>query len=147
MVTTPTAVAARLAEAGHTVIVCLFTGELKPAYLEPMTRDPQPPIGLAFDGSFVSIYREQLSQNPALHDGALLVGRATAKRSYRIDGWSMRLFPPPTAASLAANRGSAFASCLRMSAVSGVDGLILASQDEVLKFVAGEVVSRKIESF
>jgi len=123
-----------------TAIICLFTGRLPP-FCEAMSRLPSPEIGMPLDGSFHALFAEATKLNPAIHDGAIMVGRTSPSDAYLIAGWSFRLFaghapttPPVT------NRGSAFNSCLSMSQVEGVDRIYLATRGRLEKFVAGRSI-------
>jgi len=121
-----------------TVMACLFTGELFPPFCSPMLRSPNPGVGMTWDGGFARVLRDVLAFNPSIHDGAVMVGRRTAEESYRILGWSFRLFPPESAYSAQPNRGSAFNSCLAMSNVTNIDCVYLQSVYGVFSFVRGD---------
>jgi hypothetical protein len=122
-----------------TVILCLFTGARLPAACEPMVRFPVPRTDILFDGRFPQELAQAIAQNPAVEDGAIMVGRVSAAVPYRVVGWSFRLFPPSTLVKAPANRGSAFNSCLAMSTVSTVDRVYLVSGSGVFAFYYGEV--------
>jgi hypothetical protein len=122
---------------GSPVIACLYTGLAVPSYCEPMPRTPEPATGTAFDINFSSVFRQALAANPAVHDGAILIGREKASDAYHVVGWSYRLFPPPGPAAAEPNRGSAFNSCLAMSNVEAIDRIYLASTDGVFIFRHG----------
>jgi hypothetical protein len=126
-----------------TVIVCLFTGSKLPAGCVAMSRHPVPKTGMHFDISFADVFADATRLNPAIHDGAVMVGRHSAAEPYKIMGWSFRLFPnervdgPP-------NRGSAFNSAQAMSRVPTVDAVYWVSGKDVFRFCDGAsaVVSR-----
>lgn len=121
----------------ETLIACFYTGKAFPAFVESMLRDPPPPVGMPFDRNFVDLYRSVSKLNPAVHDGAVLIGRVSAAETYRVQGWSFRMFPPAAETAAAPNRGSAYNSCLAMSVVSSVDLLCLVSHSELVRFRAG----------
>jgi hypothetical protein len=50
---------------------------------------------MAFDEKFSLVFVQALVANPAIHDGAILIGRQGDRDTYRILGWSYRLLPPP----------------------------------------------------
>jgi hypothetical protein len=106
-----------------------------------MLRIPAPPLGAFLDAAFPQAYRDAISINPEAHDGAILAGRKTPLDLYAITGWSYRLYPPSATDTSASNRGSAFHSCLAMSALHEVDGVILFARGERFIFVRGEVAS------
>src|SRR5262249_8113244 len=107
---------------GTTLIVCLFTGPALPARCAPMPRRPAPNVGMPFDIAFPNLSSAATQQNPALHGGAVMVGRGDAPEPYRIVGWSFRLFPEAVPGA-PANRGSAFNSAQAMSEVPTVDAV------------------------
>jgi hypothetical protein len=120
-----------------TYIICLFTGDL-PAACEAMPRLPSPQTGIPFDDSFPEVLAQAVNLNPAVHDGAIMVGRTDSGCAYQVAGWSFRLFAGHArAATNASNRGSAFNSCLAMSIVEGVDCIYLASGKHLEKFEHG----------
>jgi hypothetical protein len=110
-----------------TVILCFYTGGL-PSDCAPMPRDPAPTVGSPFDERFASVLADATRLNPAVHDGAIMIGRTGAGSPYLISGWSFRLFAKAKILSIETNRGSAFNSCLAMSMVDGVDALYLISK-------------------
>ncbi|MBN9676480.1 hypothetical protein [Salipiger bermudensis] len=120
-----------------TLIVCFFTGEGAPPHTAAMLRVPAPPIASSVMDSFHVQIDAAIELNPAVHDGAILVGRSRTSEDYAIRGWSYRLFPPHNGACQEANRGSAFNSGLAMSTVEGIDAVYLASNNTVSKFVHG----------
>jgi hypothetical protein len=89
---------------------------------------------MAFDEKFSLVFVQALVANPAIHDGAILIGRQGDRDTYRILGWSYRLLPPPGPTAAEANRGSAFNSCLAMSNVKTIDRIYLVSADGVFRF-------------
>jgi hypothetical protein len=117
-------------------LLCLYTGEAPP-YCAPMLRDPAPAIGVSLGRGFIMSYRTALKDNPAVHDGAVLLGRRARDSQYCVTAWSMRLYPPPAAQAATANRGSAFNSCLEMSCVAGVDRMYMVSEGRLICFSAG----------
>lgn len=124
------------ASIGAPIIACLHTGDL-PAACAPMPRDPTPPVGQALDERFAVALAEMLRLNPAIHDGAIMIGRRTPGAAYKVTGWSYRLFPPGDVASTIVNRGSAFHSSLAMSRVLGIDRVYLASRGSLFRFTSG----------
>jgi hypothetical protein len=122
-----------------TVIVCLYTGVVAPAQCEPMLRAPAPEIGMPFSQEFPALLKRATGKNHAVHDGAVMVGRARPTEPYLVAGWSYRLFPNTAVSGEHANRGSAFNSCLAMSFVSGVDGVYLVSESGIFRFQRGAV--------
>lgn len=119
------------------VIACLYTGAVAPPYCEPMPRAPEPATNMAFDIKFSEIWGHALAANRAVHDGAILIGRDKGADTYRVIGWSYRLFPPPGPVPAEPNRGSAFNSCLAMSNVEAIDRIYLVSKEGVFKFKQG----------
>ena len=108
-----------------------------------MPRLPSPQIGAALDGGFPDAYRRALVENVEIHDGAIIAGRASTADNYAVIGWSYRLFPPPVANVVEANRGSAFHSALAMSAEADVDAVLLLARREVIIFKNGAITSVK----
>ena len=100
-----------------------------------MLRSPEPPTGFMIDERFAERYAAALSANPAIHDGAIM-GRRDGEY-YTVFGWSYRLFPPPIVEASVTNRGSAFHSCLAISALPEIDGLFLFSGREIMIFRNG----------
>jgi hypothetical protein len=121
---------------GATLIVCFFTGPKLPDRCAPMLRHPAPPIDRPFDTTFPRLLAEAAGVNPAVHDGAIMVGRSAAEQGYRIAGWSFRLFPGPVPDMLP-NRGSAFNSAHAMSGMSAVDAVYWLSGVELFRFNDG----------
>lgn len=117
-------------------LLCLYTGDVPP-YCTPMLRDPAPPIGMSLESGLIATYRAALAQNPAVHDGAIMLGRRSKDVSYRVTAWSMRLYPPPVAHTNPPNRGSAFNSCLEMSCVERVDCMYLVSEGRLIRLSGG----------
>jgi hypothetical protein len=113
-------IAERLIGSGA-AIVCFATGLGPVRYASPMPRSPMPPSGRAFDGSFGRHFADAVALNDAVHDGAVIVTRASDMDDYRIRGWSFRLHPPPADIAPVVNMGSAFNSCLFMSKTKSLD--------------------------
>jgi hypothetical protein len=124
---------------GLPLLVCLYTGETIPRFSAPMLRIPAPPIGALLDAAFPRSYRDALLVNPETHDGAILAARNMPSGIYAVTGWSYRLYPPNAAGPSAPNRGSAFHSCLAMSTLREVDGVVLFARGERLVFVRGKI--------
>lgn len=103
-----------------------------------MKREPAPALGAPFDANFNRIVAEAYDINPAVHDGAIVLARAQDRDAYRIVGWSVRLIPPSTPPSAAANRGSAYNSALAMSLVDDVDGVALIHPPKSELFLKGK---------
>lgn len=118
------------------LIVCFYTGDM-PRACAKMLRDPLPPIGTTFDERFGSVVIDAISINSAIHDGAVMVGRPRPAESYRVQGWSYRLFPPELPCALFPNRGSAFNSCLAMSRIARVDALYTLNATGLWRFTYG----------
>lgn len=139
-----------LADAGDakkaSVIACLFTGAARPPYCTPMPRQPDPSVGMPLAHDFHLVLSAALADNPAIHDGAILIQRPSVNDDYRVVGWSYRLLPPPCAFSAEPNRGSAFNSCLAMSGVDTIDRIYLVSEGLVTRFANGSVVSLQLQS-
>lgn len=126
-------------KAASAIIACLYTGADLPAYCAPMPRSPEPEAGMIFDDKFSSVLRRALELNPAVHDGAVMIGRSMSMVPYYITGWSYRLFPPRGACEAEPNRGSAFNSCLAMSNIGMIDRVYLISKDGVFRFEKSQV--------
>lgn len=120
------------------IIACLYTGTQLPTSCEPMLRSPPPAVGAELDNAFLENFEAAISRNPSIHDGAIMIGRRSARDKYAIRGWSYRLFPPPLQSKATPNRGSAFNSCLAMSAVRRVDRIFLLSKGGLIKFASGK---------
>jgi len=131
----------RLPHVDATLILCFFTGERLPRFVAPMVLVPEPPVNRRFDVDFASVRASVLQLNPAVHDGAVMVGRASETEDYRIVGWSHRMFPPEGSRKGAANKGTAYNSCLAMSEIESVDALYLQSRDRRLIFRYGKALS------
>jgi hypothetical protein len=117
------------------VILCFFTGE-QPSAASAMPRDPAPPVGTPFVIDFAQTFAEALALNPAVHDGAVMIGRDGPDQPYLVAGWSHRLHPAQ-AGKTVTNKGSAFNSCAAMSTVDRVDALVLIGRDEAFAFRRG----------
>lgn len=102
-----------------------------------MPRHPAPTIGQAFNSSFSIEVKTALAANPAIHDGAVMLGRDDQASDYYVRGWSYRLFPNNTATEPMPNRGSAFNSCLNMSLVEEIEEVYLLSNSEMIVFSNG----------
>jgi len=96
-----------------------------------------PACGMIFEEGFANKLSAAMSENPAVHDGATMLLREAPSRRYQVAGWSYRLFPPPGALA-PPNRGTAFNSCLAMSNIPTVDGLLLLATSGAWKFVCGK---------
>lgn len=120
------------------IIACFYTGPTAPPYTAAMQRMPEPHLGAQFNRDFPELLSQALVENPAVHDGAIMLGRRNVEEPYRVTGWSYRLFPPKAGDDVI-NRGSAFNSCLAMSVQSSVDNLYLISKDGIFRFVEGTV--------
>jgi hypothetical protein len=92
---------------------------------------------MAFDATFSGVLAEATRQNPAIHDGAVMVGRRTASELYKIIGWSFRLFPDSGHFEGLLNRGSAFNSAQAMSRVPRIDAVYCVSGKDVYRFRSG----------
>lgn len=123
--------------AQSTIILCFYTGSL-PRDCAPMPREPAPAVGASFDERFAGVWADATQLNPAVHDGAIMIGRTSPDAPYMISGWSFRLFAQSQTLSIETNRGSAFNSCIAMSMVDGVDVLYLISRVGAEKCVRGK---------
>lgn len=121
------------------LIACLFTGTQLPRYCAAMARRPSPLTGMPFDRTFPTVVANALSTNPAVHDGAVMIGRSSVVSPYQIVGWSFRLFPPEDTVAGTPNRGSAFNSCRAMAHVETLDRVYLVSAEAVFTFTRGGV--------
>jgi hypothetical protein len=128
----------RLPPTEATLIICFFTGKCLPQFIAPMVLVPEPPVNCAFDLDFANVRASALQLNPAVHDGAVMIGRETEAANYRIVGWSHRMFPPEGSRKGAANKGTAYNSCLAMSQIASVDMLFLQSRGQRVVFRHGE---------
>lgn len=118
-------------------IACLYTGLDLPSSCAPMLRSPIPPVDQVLDLDFVEHLTAALKLNEAVHDGAIMFGREREGADYRLVGWSYRLFPGKVATERVPNRGSAFNSCLAMSALDVVDRLYLIAPRSICRFENG----------
>lgn len=121
-----------------TILVCVYTGERLPSFCCPMKRAPGPPTGGDFVRDFFTVWARAVDDNPAIHDGAVMVGRPDRTQPFRVTGWSFRLFPPANKFDEVANRGAGFNSCLAMSQVTSVDCSYIANAADAFKFVGGK---------
>lgn len=120
-----------------TLIACLYTGTSLPTACAPMPRDPAPATGALLDADFGATVAAALAVNHSVHDGAVMLGRASPASSYRVTGWSYRLYPSAESGEGGVNRGSAFHSCRAMSLERDVDAAYLVSQGRGFRFVNG----------
>lgn len=120
-----------------TGMLCFFTGHRFPPFCAPMRRSPEPPVGQLFDSEFHRHFSAALDLNPAVHDGAIMIGRDFTSQDYSIKGWSFRLFPPEVDIEGGLNRGSAFNSCAAMSRTPEIDIVYLWSGNHVWRFLGG----------
>lgn len=129
----------------ETVMLCLFTGD-HPLFCAPMPRDPTPPTGQTIEQLGPAI-DSALRLNPAVHDGAIMLGRHGDNDTYTIKGWSYRLFPPEQDIVYSVNRGSAFQSSVLMSFVEGIDRVYLISAGTLTRFERGgfQVISENVQ--
>jgi len=125
-----------------TTILIFFTGRGLPEYTAGMLRDPKPSIGITYDENFPLYLKKAIQENSSIHDGAVLLRRATQLEKYSIVDWSLRLFPPNFGSGTAANQGSAFNSCLEMSCVEGVECVVVVSRSQSVEFKKGQVAER-----
>jgi hypothetical protein len=121
------------------VIACLFTGSACPRDCAGMPMEPVPATGMKLDAGFSALLLRAMRFNPAVHDGAVMIGRDNPDTAYRVIGWSYRLFPKPAPILSVTNRGAAFNSCFAMSFCATVDSIYLVSSREVLKFEKGRI--------
>lgn len=126
-------------------LACLYTGDELPTSCGPMLRSPEPITGQIFDTSFPEHLAAALLRNPAVHDGAVMIGRNSISDPFRIRGWSYRLFPPYIRVPQEANRGSAYNSCMAMSVVERVDCLYLVSEGGVFRFDQGAAIRLQLD--
>lgn len=123
---------------GVHAIVCFYSGVDLPRFVAPMIRDPAPSIGQLFDARFSDLYERARALNPAIEDGAVMIGRERVGEPYRVRGWSYRLHPPPSSVIGLANMGSGFNSCLELSMVPNVDLVAKSSDDGLYLFERGK---------
>ncbi len=123
-------------QATSPVIACLYTGAI-PDFCAPMPRDPSPATGQIVDTRFADVLADATRINRAIHDGAIMAGRASTDAAYQVTGWSFRLLAPEGEGEVIANRGSAFHSSLAMSRVSRVDRVYLAARGALIRFEGG----------
>lgn len=128
----------QVAAVSGTVIVCLYTAKAPPANCAPMLREPTPKSSVYLDSQFPRLMGREISKNTSIHDGAVMFGRPSRRRRYRVTGWSFRLFPPPASIISEPNRGSAFNSCLAMSVTPMVDRTYLVGATELFRFQHGQ---------
>lgn len=121
-----------------TVIVCFSTGVDIYEHMEPLSRKPTPKTGWELGNDFESKFREALSLNPAIHDGALAFNRLNTSKPYTLKAWSCRLFPPFTDYEDIPNKGVAWNSCLSASRAKYMDKIFLFSSGKYIEFVAGK---------
>ena len=107
-----------------TQIFCFFTGQMPPTVV-PMKLQPTPKLGDTFDANFGSCIANAALQNPAAHDGAIMLGRSVSRLPYQVAGWSYRLTAAGDWQLAEANRGSAYNSCSATASVSGIDFILL----------------------
>lgn len=69
-----------------------------------------------------------------------MAGRSKSTEKYTLTGWSFRLFPDPLTTTTEPNRGSAYNSCLAMSAVAAVDFVYLLSGSGLFCFEKGSTL-------
>lgn len=119
-----------------TLIACFSTGQSLPRACAPMPREPEPPGGQLIEDLRLAL-GEVLAGNAAVHDGAIMLLRATPNVPYKVSGWSYRLFAAGHSPSLIVNRGSAFHSCLAMSGEPDVDIVYLISAGLAYRFSDG----------
>ena len=101
-----------------------------------MPRSPAPEVGFAFDDTFPARVLSALELNAAIHDGAIMIGRPDTTGTYRITGWSYRLYPPHVKGCAEVNRGSAYNSCHAMAQVPSIDHVYLVSGGSYISFPA-----------
>ncbi len=123
-------------ELTYPIILC-FTADQKIPYASAMPREPLPAIGQAFDEGFSEVLKQAVAENSSIHDGAIMLSTEAAGTEYCISGWSYRLHPPSTVSTIA-NKGSAFNSCLAMSAMEKIDAVFLVTRDTLYRFLDGE---------
>jgi hypothetical protein len=102
-------------------------------------RHPAPKTGMPFESTFADAFAEATRLNPAVHEGAVMVGRDSASGPY-IAGSSFRLFPQAEGVEGLPNRGSAFNSAQTMSCVPTVDAAYWVSGRRIYRFISGEGV-------
>ncbi|MEY9726274.1 hypothetical protein [Bradyrhizobium yuanmingense] len=120
------------------IIFVLYKGSEPPPFAAPMPRIPPGPVEQVVDLWFTEVIRQAYKDNPALHDGAIMVKKTSAGQLI-VKGWSFRLFPPEAPTESTVNRGSAFNSCHAMSFISEVDCVFLLSNGECFQFQNGRI--------
>lgn len=124
----------------YPVILCFVTGPTLPEHCAEMPRWPRPPTGTPLDDEFGSYVAAEVARAPALHDGAIIVSRSSAKTKYCVSGWSYRLLSPHQPTTAEANRGSAYNSAIAMSLVEHVDLVALVLEGGVEVYLHGQRV-------
>jgi hypothetical protein len=125
------------------MIVVGYTSCSGPKNASPMVLEPTPAIGQQVDCSIHEKIATAAKLNHAVHDGAVMLGRAKRDSPYRIAGWAYRLHPPRAGTASVSNKGSAFNSCAAMSCEQEADFLVLASRDgRVFVFRRGRFIER-----
>jgi hypothetical protein len=118
----------------NALLLCLCANDAT-SHAAAMPRSPEPLTGFTIDDRFAEHYANALNANPEIHDGAIMARRNG--EHYTVFGWSYRLFPPSVVEASVANRGSAFHSCLAMSALADIDGVLLFSANAIMIFRNG----------
>lgn len=124
----------------HLLLVVLYEGQKHPLYCAPMPVDPEPELGIPIN-DFLTIYKNALTINEAIKDGAVMVRLPGRGEEYPIvTGWSYRLFAPPLNVKRQVNRGSGYNSSLDFSDVEGVSSVYLVNTKDILRFEHGSEI-------
>lgn len=120
----------------HLLLVVLYEGQKHPLCCAPMPLDPEPGLGIPIN-DFPTIYKDALTTNDAVKDGAVMVRLPTKGGCPIVTGWSYRLFASPLNVKREVNRGSGYNSSLDFSGVEGVLSVYLVNEKGILRFEHG----------
>lgn len=129
-----------------TVIVCLFTWKCAAVRLRAHVSVPGTRTGMPFESTFADAFAEATRLDPAVHHGAVMVGRDSASGPY-IAGWSFRLFPQAEGVEGLPNRGSAFNSAQTMSCVPTVDAAYWVSERRIYSSSAAKASNYPLKDY
>lgn len=130
----------------ETLIVVFHSFDGEVPFAAPMKRDPTPSLGPLGEGGLAAAYAAALSENPAIHDGAVLIRVPDpTTKGWEITAWSARLFAPDCGGPRRANSGSALESALDMSAVPGIEAVFCLKADGAHELRGGLEVGRHRE--
>jgi len=121
----------------YPVILCFASSEGFPDHCHPMKRIPSVEIGQRFSEKLGRVLREAVDKNSSIHDGAIIFQKEQSSAEYSLMAWSVRLAPPNFASSEKENKGSAYNSSLAMSAVAGIEFVVLINSETICFFADG----------